>query len=71
MRGPLSLAQIATRLGGGIAGPQEVLIHQVGSLERAGPGQVTYFSDPRFRARLRDRVRSLEKLVKNKEKGDG
>ncbi len=52
MPGPLTLAQIATRLGGRVAGPQEVLIHQVGSLERAGPGQIAFFSDPRFHDRL-------------------
>ena len=52
MPGPLTLAQIATRLGGRIAGPQEVLIHQVGSLERAGPGQISFLSNPRFRAQL-------------------
>lgn len=54
MSGPLTLAQIATRLGGQVAGPQEVLIHQVGSLERAGPGQIAFFSNPRFRAQLAD-----------------
>ncbi len=52
MPGPLTLAQIATRLGGRVAGPQEVLIRQVGSLERAGPGQIAFFSHPRFRERL-------------------
>jgi UDP-3-O-[3-hydroxymyristoyl] glucosamine N-acyltransferase len=52
MPGPFTLAQIADRLGGRIAGQQEVLIHQVGSLERAGPGQIAFYSNPRFRAQL-------------------
>jgi UDP-3-O-[3-hydroxymyristoyl] glucosamine N-acyltransferase len=52
MPGPLTLAQIASRLGGRVAGAQEVLIGQVGSLERAGPGQIAFFSNPRYRERL-------------------
>jgi len=52
MPGPFTLAQIANRLGGRVAGPQEVLIHQVGSLERAGPGQIAFLSNSRFRAQL-------------------
>ncbi|MSP97807.1 MAG: UDP-3-O-(3-hydroxymyristoyl)glucosamine N-acyltransferase [Betaproteobacteria bacterium] len=54
MHGPFTLAQIATRLGGRIAGQPEVLIHQVGSLERAGPGQITFLSEARFCAQLAD-----------------
>ena len=52
MPGPFTLAQIATRLGGRIAGQQDVLIHQVGSLERAGPGQITFLSNARLREQL-------------------
>jgi UDP-3-O-[3-hydroxymyristoyl] glucosamine N-acyltransferase len=52
MPGPFTLAQIANRLGGRVAGQQEVLIHQVGSLERAGPGQIAFFSNSRLRAQL-------------------
>ena len=52
MSGPFTLEQIATRLGGRIAGPQDVLIHQVGSLERAGPGQIAFLSNPGFRGQL-------------------
>src|SRR5258706_3149636 len=52
MPGPFTLAQIANRLGGRVAGQQEVLIQQVGSLERAGPGQITFLSNSRFRAQL-------------------
>jgi UDP-3-O-[3-hydroxymyristoyl] glucosamine N-acyltransferase len=52
MPGPFKLAQIASRLGGRIAGDSEVLIHQVGSLQRAGRGQITFLSGPRHRAAL-------------------
>ncbi len=52
MPAPLTLAQIATQLGGRIAGDPEVLIGQVGSLERAGRGQITFLADPKYRSRL-------------------
>ncbi len=52
MAGPLTLTQIASRLGGRIAGDPEVLIRQVGSLERAGPGQIAFLSNPKFRPAL-------------------
>jgi len=52
MAGPYTLGQIAAQLGGRVAGDPQVLIHQVGSLERAGPGQVAFLSSPRHRAML-------------------
>jgi len=52
MGGPLTLAQIASQLGGRIAGDPGVLIHQVGSLERAGRGEITFLSNARHRAKL-------------------
>jgi UDP-3-O-[3-hydroxymyristoyl] glucosamine N-acyltransferase len=52
MGGPLTLAQIASQLGGRISGDAGVLIHQVGSLERAGRGQITFLSNDRHRAKL-------------------
>ena len=52
MRGPLTLAQIATQLGGRVAGDPGVLIRQVGSLERAPAGQIAFLSNPKFRAKL-------------------
>ena len=53
MGGPLTLAQIAARLGGRVAGDPATLIRQVGSLERAGPGQISFLSNPRLREQLR------------------
>ncbi len=52
MPGPFTLAQIATQLGGRIAGDTEVLIRQVGSLERAGRGQIAFLSSLKYRGRL-------------------
>ena len=52
MPGPFTLAQIASRLGGRIAGDPEILISQVGSLERAGRGQIAFLSDPKYRSKL-------------------
>jgi hypothetical protein len=84
MSGPLMLVQIASGLGGRIAGDPEVLIHQVGSPERAVRGQTTFLAPPEFRdiprvmlsavrrsADLMERVRSLQKRIQTKEKGDG
>ena len=36
MPGPLTLGEIASRLGGRVAGNAQTLIRQVGTLERAG-----------------------------------
>jgi UDP-3-O-[3-hydroxymyristoyl] glucosamine N-acyltransferase len=49
---PLTLAQIAAQLGGRVAGESTVLIRQVGSLERAGPGQISFLSSAKHRAKL-------------------
>jgi UDP-3-O-[3-hydroxymyristoyl] glucosamine N-acyltransferase len=54
MPGPFTLAQIATRLGGRIAGDPQTLIRQVGSLERAGRGEIAFLSSPKYRPRLAD-----------------
>jgi UDP-3-O-[3-hydroxymyristoyl] glucosamine N-acyltransferase len=52
MGGPLTLAQIATQLGGRVAGDSTVLIRQVGSLESAGPGQISFLASAKHRAKL-------------------
>jgi len=54
MPGPYKLAQIASRLGGRIAGDSEVLIHRVGSLQRAARGQISFLAAARYRDLLRD-----------------
>ncbi len=52
MPAPVTLAQIASRLGGRVVGEAGTLIRQVGSLERAGPDQITFFTHPRYKAKL-------------------
>ena len=54
MGGPLTLAQIASQLGGRVAGDASVLIRQVGSLERAGPGQISFLTGAKHCAKLAD-----------------
>ncbi len=52
MPGPYTLGEIASQLGGRVAGDAGVLIRQVGSLERAGDGQIAFLSNPKYRSRL-------------------
>ena len=52
MPGPFTLAQIASKLGGRVVGDARVLIRQVGSLERAGRGQIAFLANPKYRAKL-------------------
>ena len=52
MAGPLTLAQIVSRLGGRVVGDDRVEIEQVGSLEHAGARQIAFLANPRYTARL-------------------
>jgi UDP-3-O-[3-hydroxymyristoyl] glucosamine N-acyltransferase len=52
MAEPYTLGQIAAQVGGHVAGNPEVLIRQVGSLERAGPGQITFLASRRYSDKL-------------------
>ena len=52
MPGPYTLAQIASRLGGRVAGDPDVLIEQVGTLERAGEGRIAFLANPRYKSVL-------------------
>jgi UDP-3-O-[3-hydroxymyristoyl] glucosamine N-acyltransferase len=52
MSGPLTLGEIASRLGGRLVGGADVLIEQVGSLEHAGARQIAFYSGPRYRVQL-------------------
>jgi UDP-3-O-[3-hydroxymyristoyl] glucosamine N-acyltransferase len=49
MPGPFTLGQIASRLGGRVAGNADTLIRQVGSLERASGDQLAFFSNWKLR----------------------
>ena len=50
--GPFTLAEIAARLGGRVAGDGGILIRQVGSLERAAHGEIAFLSNLKYRSRL-------------------
>ena len=52
MPGPFTLAEIASRLGGRVVGDQQLVIRQVGSLEHAGPGQISFLSNSKHGAKL-------------------
>jgi UDP-3-O-[3-hydroxymyristoyl] glucosamine N-acyltransferase len=52
MPGPFTLGEIARRLGGRVAGDSQTLIRQVGSLEHAAAGQISFLSDSKHAASL-------------------
>jgi UDP-3-O-[3-hydroxymyristoyl] glucosamine N-acyltransferase len=52
MAGPLTLGQIASRLGGRVVGEAATLVEQVASLEHAGPRHIVFFTALRYRDRL-------------------
>ncbi|MGH8723374.1 MAG: UDP-3-O-(3-hydroxymyristoyl)glucosamine N-acyltransferase [Burkholderiales bacterium] len=52
MAGPFTLAQIASRLGGRVAGDSGTLVRQVGSLEHAAAGQITFLSSSKSKSKL-------------------
>jgi len=71
----LSLGQLAERLGAELHGDPEVMVHAVATLDRAGPGEVSFLSNPKYRGLLEatrasavivapsDRLESLNCLV--------
>jgi UDP-3-O-[3-hydroxymyristoyl] glucosamine N-acyltransferase len=52
MPGPLTLGEIASRLGGRVAGDPATVIRQVGSLEDAGSGQIAFLASVKHKAKL-------------------
>jgi UDP-3-O-[3-hydroxymyristoyl] glucosamine N-acyltransferase len=52
MPGPFTLGEIARRLGGRVAGDSQTLIRQVGSLEHAAAGQISFLSNSKHAASL-------------------
>jgi UDP-3-O-[3-hydroxymyristoyl] glucosamine N-acyltransferase len=52
MPGALTLAEIARRLGGRVVGDPETRVRQVGSLEHARSGEISFLSSPKFKSRL-------------------
>ena len=47
-----TLAEIAARFGGRIVGDPGILIRQVGTLARAGEGEIAFLANPRYRTQL-------------------
>ena len=68
MPGPLTLGQIAARLGGRVAGDPATAIRQVGSLEQAGAGDITFFSGPKYRSKL-ERTRASAVILAAESEG--
>jgi UDP-3-O-[3-hydroxymyristoyl] glucosamine N-acyltransferase len=52
MPGALTLAEIAARLGGRVAGDPCTAVRQVASLDSAAAGDISFLSDPRHRPKL-------------------
>jgi UDP-3-O-[3-hydroxymyristoyl] glucosamine N-acyltransferase len=52
MPGPLTLGEIASRLGGRVAGNPQTVIRQVGSLENARAGEIAFLANPKYKAKL-------------------
>jgi UDP-3-O-[3-hydroxymyristoyl] glucosamine N-acyltransferase len=48
----LSLSELATRVGAAVEGDGSVVVSRVGTLDDAGPGAITFFSNPRLRHQL-------------------
>jgi len=64
----MTLAQVAERVGGRVLGDPEVVITGIGSLEEAGPGDITFLSHPRY-ARLARTTRASAVLARERIEG--
>jgi len=49
---PLRLDEIVERLGGQLAGNGETVVSRIATLDGAGPGDLTFFANPKYRSRL-------------------
>ena len=67
MAGALTLGEIVSRLGGRVAGDPGTPIRQVGSLENAADGAITFLSSPRHRDKLAATRASAVILAKDAE----
>jgi UDP-3-O-[3-hydroxymyristoyl] glucosamine N-acyltransferase len=47
-----TLAELARRTGATLDGDGSVVLHRVGTLEHAGPGDIAFLANPRYRAQL-------------------
>jgi len=52
MPGPLTLAEITSRLGGRVAGDPATAVDRVATLESAGSGAIAFLANPKYRSQL-------------------
>ena len=52
MPGPLTLGEIASRLGGRVAGDAGTAVRQVAALQNAGEGEIAFLADPKYKSIL-------------------
>ena len=57
----MKLKDIAERLGSRLEGDGELDIHRVAGIEEAGPGDLTFFTNPKYRQELSATRASVEK----------
>jgi len=50
----MRLADLAARIGASVDGDGDLEIHSVASLDDAGPGQLSFVANPKYRNRLAD-----------------
>jgi UDP-3-O-[3-hydroxymyristoyl] glucosamine N-acyltransferase len=68
MPGALTLGEIVARLGGRLAGDPGIRIRQVGSLDRAGAGQIAFLSSHKHKSKLRETQAAAVILAPENEK---
>ena len=51
---PKTLAELARLVGGRVIGDESVEIRRVAAIDEAGPGDITFLADPRYRQHLRN-----------------
>ena len=57
MAGSLSLGELAERIGGSVVGDASRKIHDVATLDEAGPEEISFLTNPRYRS-LAERTRA-------------
>lgn len=65
-----SLAELATALGAEVVGDPSVEIRSVATLHEAGPGQLSFLANPKYRAQVRD-TRASAVLVRSEDRVEG
>jgi UDP-3-O-[3-hydroxymyristoyl] glucosamine N-acyltransferase len=66
--GPFRLAEIVARFGGELVGDPTIAVHQVGTLSRAGPGEISFLAHAKYRSELAG-TRAAAVIVAESERG--